>query len=209
MMNKKAFEMSIGMIVIIILSVLIFSMSLYFVFKWFGSAEELKAEIDKQTKEQIMSALQTGNQLVAIPLAIQQAKRGTSANFGIGVRNIAAEKKFAMAVSFSGAYLPDGKEIACDDQCKAYIEEHWIGGFASSDMGLVKKNEQKVFPFLIKADLNIVQGKSTPNGDYIFNVCVYVLENDVSPAPCSIGQFSQSSAVFYTGKIYQVTVKVV
>jgi len=208
-MNKKAFEMSVGMIVIIILSVLIFSMSLYFVFKWFGSAEEFKAEIDKQTSEQIMAALQSGNQLVAIPIAIQQAKRGTSANFGVGVRNIGVEKDFSLALSFSNAYLPDGKPIDCDPE---YVERNWLGSFSVSNLGKLKKNEQKVFPFMVKADLNIASGKPAPKGDYVFNVCVYDMPlsvNNEPPAPCSVGQFSQSSEVFYTSKIYQVTVKVI
>lgn len=209
MMNKKAFEMSVGMIVIIILSVLIFSMSLYFVFKWFGSAEELKAEIDKQTKEQIMSALQSGNQLVAIPIAVQEAKRGTSANFGIGVRNIGAEKDFSLALSFSGAYQPDGKPIDCNPE---YMAQNWLGAFSASNLGKLKKNEQKVFPFLIKADLNIASGRPAPKGDYIFNVCVYDVPlsvNNEAPVPCDIENFKYSSAVFYTSKIYQVTVKIV
>ncbi|VVB81896.1 Uncharacterised protein [uncultured archaeon] len=201
MMNKKAFEMSIGMIVIIILSVLIFSLSLYFVFKWFGSAEELKAQIDRQTQEQIVAALQTGNQLVAIPIAVQDAKRGASANFGVGIRNINVDKDFSLALGFSGAYQPDGKTIDCDP---AYIEQYWLGSFSSVDIGRIKKNELKVVPFLIKADLNVAPGKPAPAGDYIFNVCVF----DGLPAPCNIEQFKVSSGAFYTGKIYQVTVKV-
>ncbi|MCX6708263.1 MAG: hypothetical protein NTW67_01250 [Candidatus Woesearchaeota archaeon] len=204
MMNKKAFEMSIGMIVIIILSVLIFSMSLYFVFKWFGSAEDLKAEIDKQTQEQIVAALQSGNQLVAIPIAIQEAKRGTSANFGVGIRNIGVEKDFSLALSFSGAYLPDGKLIDCDPE---YMERNWLGSFSVSKLGKLKKNEQKVFPFMVKADLNVASGKPAPKGDYVFNVCVY--DSQITSNNCNIGQFQVSSDAFYTSKIYQVTVKVV
>ena len=208
-MNKKGFEMSIGLIVLIILSIVIFSLSLYFIFKWFGSAEELKAEIDRQTGEQITAALKTGNQLVAIPVAVQQAKRGKSASFGLGVRNIAAEKRFSMALDFSGAYYPDGMEIPVDAM---YMNERWLGGFATADIGLLKRNEQRVVPFLIKADLNVAPGVPAPMGDYVFNVCVYDKPLTVAaepPARCSIGQFKINSEAFYTSKIYQVTVKLV
>ncbi len=207
--NKRAFEMSVGMIVIIIISVLIFSMSLYFVFKWFASAEQLKAEIDRQTQEQIIGALKTGNQLVAIPIAVQQAKRGTITNFGIGIRNIAQEKPFSIAISFSDAYKPDGTQIEYERQ---YVNDHWLGAFATTNIGNIKKNEQKVIPFLIKADLNVAPNRPATAGDYIFNVCVYDTMLDVNgqpPSLCDIGQYQVNSQAFYTGKIYQVTVKIV
>ena len=212
MMNKKAFELAIGTIVILIISVVIFSMSLYFVFKWFGQAEQLKAEIDKQTREQIIAALKTGNQLVAIPISIQEAKRGRAVTFGVGVLNIGKEGPFSMAATFSGAYTPDGKEICRPvETCASYITQKWLGTFATTETFL-KKNEQKLLPVLIKADTNIEQGKATPKGDYVFNMCVYanpLRKDGTPPAPCTPGQFKTDPSQFYTGKIYQVAVKVV
>ncbi len=208
-MNKKGFELSIGLIVILILSILIFSLSLYFIFKWFGQAEQLKAEIDRQTEEQIIAALKTGNQLVAIPIAIQQTKRGDAATFGVGVRNIAEQKQFSMATGFSGAYTLDGKQITVDD---LFVTEKWLGGFAVTNTFALKKNEQKVIPMLIKADLNVEPKKATPKGDYVFNVCVYdepLRPDNTPPAECSAAQFRTNSEVYYTGKIYQVTVRVI
>ncbi|MEM3154374.1 MAG: hypothetical protein QW165_02275 [Candidatus Woesearchaeota archaeon] len=210
---KRGFELGIGMIVLIILSILIFSLSLYFLFKWFGSAEELKAEIDRSTREQIITALKSGNQLVAIPNAIRETKRGSAATFGVGIRNLAAEKQFSMAASFSGAYMPNGNVICrTGEPCAFYIEKYWLGGFATTPTFTLKKNEEKVIPQLIKADLNIDEGRTTPKGDYTFNLCVYdaPLRSDGSPpAPCTAGQFNNNPAAFYTAKIYQVTVKVV
>ncbi len=207
-MNKRAMEMSVGLIVIIILSIVIFSLSIYFTFKWFGEAETLKAEIDKQTQEQITDALKTGNKLVAIPLAIQEVKRGKSANFGVGIRNIGVDRQFSFAVAFSGAYTPDGKEIPVSVD---YINSNWLGAFSAMNVGNVRRNEQKIMPFLIRADLNTGAG-TTSKGDYIFNVCVYPAPLDYnlrSPVECSVGQFNAGSDLFYTGKIYQVTLKVV
>ncbi len=201
-------ELSIGLIVILILSVLIFSMSLYYLFTWFGRAEQLKAEIDKQTEEQILAALKTGNQLVAIPIAVQQVKRGNAATYGIGVRNIAAEGAFSMATTFSGAYTPDGRTITVDE---TYLTEKWLGAFANTPTFRLRKNEQKVIPQLIKADLNIAQGAPTPKGDYVFNICVYdsgLRPDNTPPSECSTGQYKNDPTVFYTAKIYQVTVRV-
>jgi len=213
MMNKHGFELSIGMVVTLILTILIFSLSVYFLFNWFGKAKELQAEIDRQTKEQIMTALTAGNQLVAIPIAIQQTKRGSWAAFGVGVRNIASETQFSMSTRFSGAYTPDGREICrTGDVCADYIQEKWLGNFATTPTFTLKKNEQKIIPLPVKAELNIAQGTQTTKGDYVFNVCVYdkPLRSDGAPPwPCTIAAFDEDSSVFYTGKIYQVTVKIV
>ncbi len=213
MTNKKGMELSIGLIVILILSILIFSLSLYFLFKWFGQAEELKAEIDRATHEQILTALKSGNQLVAIPIAIQEQKRGNKVTFGVGIRNLAAEKQFSMAAAFSGAYMPNGNAICtAGESCAFYIEEHWLGGFATTPTFTLKKNEEKILPLLIKTDVNIDAGRTTPKGDYTFNVCVYdkkLRDDGTPPAACSAGQFSYNPGEFYTAKIYQVTVKVV
>lgn len=210
MMNKRGFEFSIGMIVGLILSILIFSMSLYLVFKWFGSAEELKTEIDKQTQEQIRSALKTGNQLVAIPISIQETKRGNAVNFGVGVRNIATEDSFSMAVSFSEAFAPDGKIIT--EKERTYIEQKWLGTTATIDTFTLKKNEEKLIPLMLKADVSIAPGIPAQKGDYVFNVCVYKqpLRSDGQPyAACTKEQFQLSADAFYTKKIYQIVVRVI
>lgn len=213
MTSKKGLELSIGIIVVLILSILIFSLSLYFLFKWFGQAEELKAEIDKATYEQIIITLKSGNQLVAIPIAIQEQKRGKKVTFGVGVRNLAAEKQFSMAATFSGAYMPNGNAICtAGESCAFYIEEHWLGNFATTPTFTLKKNEEKIRLLLIKTDVNIDEGRTTPKGDYTFNVCAYdapLRSDGMPPAPCNAGQFANNPAAFYTAKIYQVTVKVV
>jgi len=124
--RKKGMEIAISTIVTLILGVLIFSLAISLVFKWFGQAEELKAEIDKQTTAQIAAALRAGNQLVAIPISIKEVRRANAATFGVGVRNIAKQKKFSMYTSFSGAYSPQGTRISVD---AGYIEENWLGAF--------------------------------------------------------------------------------
>ncbi len=207
--HKKGLELSVGLIVLLILSVLIFSLSLYMVFNWFGKAEVLKAEIDKQTQEQIKAALASGNTLVAIPIAIQETKRGNAANFGIGVRNVADARDFSGEIAFSGAYTQDGKSIAVNEE---YLERNWLGNFNVINTFNLKKNEQKLIPILIKVHTNVAEGVATPKGDYVFNVCIYnlPLRSDGSPpGECTVEQYRGASGVFHTGKIYQVTVRVV
>ncbi len=205
-MSKKGLEMAIGTVVMLLISVLIFSMSIYFVFKWFGGAEELKTEIDRQTQEQIVSVLKSGNTLVAIPIAIQETGRGKPVTFGMGVRNVAEGKDFSASVSFSGAYDPRGNPIPVNVD---YVEDTWLGNFNVIDTFFLQRNEQKLIPLPLRASTNIAEGIPTPKGDYVFNVCVYpapLTPNGQPPAPCSPGQ---PFGAFYTEKMYQVTVRVV
>lgn len=206
--NKKGIEMSIGIIVLLILSILIFSLSVYLVFKWFKGAEFIKAEIDKQTEEQITAALRTENALVAIPVAVRAAKKGDWVNFGLGVKNVGQEGDFSGAVSFSGAYMPDGNNILVDE---TYVNTNWLGNFEVIETFPLKKNEQKLIPLQIRAYPAIQEGVTAPKGDYVFNVCVYdkPLQDGRPWAECSVGQYNHAAGSFYTGKIYQVTVRVI
>lgn len=197
-MNSKGITFSIGMIVMLILSVLIFSLSLYFLFDWFGEAESLQGEIDRQTQEQIEAALKTGNQRVAIPVSIKDVNRGSPVTFGVGVRNILAAKEFSMSLAFSSAYTPNGLKIAAEP---TWMEQKWLGNFRTIEPFTLKKNELRVIPVVIKADTNVGQSGVTKPGDYIFNVCVW---DSPAPRQCVKDQLANA----YTGKIYQVTLRV-
>jgi len=197
--SKKGITFSIGMIVMLILSVLIFSLSLYFLFNWFGQAEVLKGEIDKQTREQIISALKTGNQKVAIPVAIQEVKRGNPVTFGIGVRNVVAAKQFSISLAFSGAYDQNGNMIPAEP---IWMTQKWLGNFRTIEGFTLQKNQQEVMPAVIKADTNMAESATTRKGDYIFNVCVWD-----SPVPQNCDRTQLDNV--YTGKIYQVTMRVI
>ncbi|MBS3148429.1 hypothetical protein J4219_06075 [Candidatus Woesearchaeota archaeon] len=206
--NKKGMEFAVGFIVMLILTIVVFGIAISLLFKWFGQAEELQAEIDKKTQEQILAALRTGNQLVVIPFSIQETTRGNPVSFGIGVRNVGSEGQFSMALSYSGAYAPDGSTIAVDP---AYVATNWLGNFNVVDTFTLKRNQQDVKPVLLRADVNVANGRPTPKGDYVFNLCVYnkpLRADGTAEAPCEIGQFRTNPAVFYTGKIYQITLRV-
>lgn len=205
MMNKKGIELSINFMVMFILAVLIFSMTLYFLFQWFGEAEDLGKEIDKQTQEQILAALRSGNQLVQIPFAVTEVQRGNRASFGIGVRNIASEREFRIDTQFSGtATNPAGRPIPVD---VSYITQNWLGNFATGTEFRLRKGEAQVMPLNIKAAVNSAPGTSTSKGDYIFDVCVFDMSQGT--APCTLSSYQSNPGAFYTGRMYQVTVRVI
>jgi len=197
-MNKRGIEFSVGFLVGLIIAILIFSLSLYFVFLWFGEAEELKGDIDRQTQDRIMSTLKTGNQQVGIPISVVDVKRGDIATFGLGVRNIGNTAEFSASVSFAGAYDEKGNQMAVDD---SYINTNWLGQLRNIAPFSLDKNEMQVVPIIVKAGTQMGQGISTQKGDFVFNVCVWQ-----GPAQeCSISKRNDA----FTQKIYQVTARVI
>lgn len=197
-MNKRGIEFSVGFLVGLIIAILIFSLSLYFVFQWFGEAEELKGDIDRQTQDRIMSTLKTGNQQVGIPISVIDVKRGDIATFGLGVRNIGNTAEFSASVSFAGAYDEKGNQMAVDDN---YINTNWLGQLRNIAPFSLDKNEMQVVPIIVKAGTQMGQGINTQKGDFVFNVCVWQ-----GPAQeCSLAKRNDA----FTQKIYQITVRVI
>ena len=72
-MNKKALELSITFIVLLIISITIFAGSLFFLQKFYKTATETREAIDRQTEAEIRALLRGGSP-VAIPLAKQKIK---------------------------------------------------------------------------------------------------------------------------------------
>ncbi|PIN76239.1 hypothetical protein COV18_00370 [Candidatus Woesearchaeota archaeon CG10_big_fil_rev_8_21_14_0_10_37_12] len=207
--SKKGFEISISMIVMLILGIILFTLSLYYLTNWFGEAEELQAVLDKQTEDQIINSLRIGNKLVAIPISVQTVTKGKRVSFGLGIRNVGDPRQFSVGIVFSKAYTPDGQTIEADEQ---FIQDNWLGRFTAMRGGMIMRNQQQVIPIGIRAYPNIGSGKATTNGDYTFNVCVYdtsLTANNEVPHPCPRTPDEFNPAEVYTGKVYQVTVRVV
>ncbi len=197
-MNSKGIEFAVGFIVMLILTIVVFIISISFLFQWFSQAEELQGEIDKRTSDQILSILKGGQQ-VAIPFALQSTRRGDIVTYGVGVKNTGEQRDFTVVTSFSGGYLPDGQELPTDKQ---HIETAWLGSFSTLGPYTLKRGEQKVIPLSVKPS-SITETTQAKQGDYIFNVCVF----SGTPTECSIENFKSNPDGFYTKKMYQVTTR--
>jgi len=197
---RKGLTLSINVVVMLIISILIFILAISMLWNWYGKAESLKADLDRQTEEQILSALRQGNQLVSLPITVKQITRGDAATFGLGVRNIGPTQTYNVQLSFSGAYTPQGRSNQNVDA--QYIEDNWLGQFQTIESITLTPNELRALPVLIKAQNNVQQNIPTPPGDYVFNICVF----DGAPQYCSPDLLQ--SDVLYTNRIYQVTVRI-
>ncbi|MEE9524982.1 MAG: hypothetical protein V3V78_00050 [Candidatus Woesearchaeota archaeon] len=100
-MNKKAVELSINFLVVVILSIVILTSGLLIVKRYFGTAEDIKAQLDEQTIAHIEELLDEGD-----PVAIASKRKvisgGESAIFGLGIFNINDDtQNFKVDIKFS------------------------------------------------------------------------------------------------------------
>jgi hypothetical protein len=172
-MDRKGLELSMTIIVLLIISVIVFIGSITLVWKLFAGAEEIKAGIDLQTKNQIEALLRSGNELVTIPVNTQQASVGQEKAFGLGIRNIAEDERgYYVLLGFSNIYDRAGKPLSGAD--KEYVESRWLGNFISEGPIYIARNKYEIVPLRVRTDTRIGENQPTPKGSIVvFNVCVF------------------------------------
>ncbi len=172
-MDKKGLELSLTVIVVIIISIIVFIGGIAFVWKMFSSAEEIKAGIDKQTKDQIEAMLREGTEIIVIPINTKQASLGSDATYGLGIRNIQQDQAFYVRIDFEGIYGSKGQRLDVIPDPE-FVESEWLGGFREIGPTIIGRNKYEVIPLRIKAGTKISGSEATPrNAIAIFNVCVF------------------------------------
>ena len=178
-MNKRAFELSVSFLVILIICIATLSFSIYIVRKFFTHAENLRMTYDERTEREIEQLLDDGSR-IAIPFDKKEIGNGEFKTFGIGILNtlnIGMENKFRITVGFNKAY--DKKNVlicSISDQRKPPSvcgePNSWLktstGTNSSSGVLIqktVKNNEQEKF-------LIGMQVKNALAGTYIFDLNV-------------------------------------
>ena len=159
-MNKKAsIELSTSFIVMLLLAIIVFGFGLYFTSQLFGKANELKADMDRNTEAQLESLMDQGLP-VAFPIQSKDAKEGT-ATFGLGVINqLDGPKNFEVKIvcktvtDINGENELDGAIVLCD-QTKTLISQPAFS---------LEKNEKK------KISIGTQVGSN--RGIYVFEVSV-------------------------------------
>lgn len=202
--SKKGIELSITFIVILIITVLLLVFSLYLLGIIGYGAASVGEQLDRTTQARIEALLKQENAIVAVPFNVKDVDVGEFALFGVGIKNIGNDSTFGMIVRFDGAYSPDGRTLAVDDN---YVNERWVGTSKESTPLPLRRNEYRSLGFTLKVDDRVAQQQSTPAGDYVFNVCVYRVGDD-KPS-CLVDSLTTEASLLYPpGKIYQVTIRV-
>lgn len=203
-MNKKAIELSVNFLVIIIISLAVFIMGIVFVNKIFLSAGKKVAEMDTQTQNELARLLDEGDK-VAMPFFQKTVIHGKTASFGVGVLNqldiskffTGYVNKFKLVVEFDEAYEKDNPTAICawnDLPC---------GGWTDPDVEVIYDQiEHDIEPYEQGMyTIAISPPKDTPQAVYIFNVAVcynpatgpspdpYQTASDICTSPYDFGYY--------------------
>lgn len=167
MKNKKGIELSVNFLVIIIFSLAMLGMAIIFFNKFFTGAQQIQANYDKQTEEQLESLLVAG-QKVAIPFTRKEVKAGNTAVFGLGILSVLpGNTEFYIDIECSKFVKSDG---STDSFCPLTNNPLW------SNSKSLNNNEH------VKIPIAIPTARNDPSGTYIFDLCVCD-ENSCSSCP--------------------------
>jgi hypothetical protein len=202
-MNKKAFELTATFLVILILTIVIFTGAIYFTKKFFTSAEQMRGTIDRQTEAEIEALLYQQGSLVALPIFKKDVARGKQTTFGLGIRNVIEKtENFYVIVAFSKGFTPEEEVITETDP--DYMNTKWL--LYNQGPYPIANNKLEMVPILASVDLNIAEDEHTQKGTYAFNICVFAktiptgfnCASPPRPLPDSV----------YSGKVYKMYVEV-
>ena len=156
--NKKAIELSINFLVVVILGLAMLSMGIIAFNKFFRGAETIRKSFDARTQAEL-EALLSGGEKVAIPFTKKEVIAGDTAVFGLGILNILGKEELFVVDVRCDELIPKGKELpeSCSDFDKniIYTSDHQL-----------KNNQQQKLPIAISTQRN------TKEGTYIINVCI-------------------------------------
>ncbi len=148
MLNKKAIQLSVNFLVVVILSLVMLGMGMFLLTQFFDFGEEIKDQISEKEEEAIEAALQQG-ELISIPLYSKTVEKGETELFGYGVYNVEVPSDFKIVDV--GGIDENGESFSTDD---------WLV-YDDSEFYL-EKNEQK------KGEIAVTVPDDAVIGTYVF-----------------------------------------
>ena len=167
--HKAAIELSINMLVMIIISIVILAAGIVLLYKFIGGAEDIKAQLDTRTDNELEQLLVDQGKQVALPLHTATLTRGSNHVFGIGILNIAVDNdKFLLHVELAKVVDEQGTDVT-NTVNKNEIKT-WL--LYDSDILTVKENEHRKESILVSIPNTALKGQ------YIFNAKFMTLLRD-------------------------------
>ncbi|MEK6808265.1 MAG: hypothetical protein AABY14_01105 [Nanoarchaeota archaeon] len=168
-LNKKAIELSVNFIVVLIISIVVFSMGIFFVKKIFEGSEKTQQSYFERYDREVQDLLCNSKDIICIPKDTIDYSKKQSPFYGIVISNILGEEyNFNLVVNFSKAYNPDNS-VLCDTNSEGSCGDpsQWLTTGYDTNPIIIKNNEQAK-----KAIALDVKGAKT--GTYVFDVRVCV-----------------------------------
>ena len=157
-MNKKAIELSVNFLVIIVLSLVMLSLGVILINKFFEAAEDIKTDLDSQTEAGIQSLLEQGK-MVAVPINRKTIIRGEHDIFGLGILNIKDSGDFKVVVRASDGFEPESNNYA------SISTDNFAGWplYFTEEFNLDRDQRRSI-------GIAIIVDKTALRGTYIFDV---------------------------------------
>ena len=161
-MNKKALELSINFLVVVIIAIVMLSLGILLINRYFLEADIIKTDIEEETEKQINQLFNQG-EIVAIPT--KTIERGKDDIAWIGILNVKDSGDFTVELIFKDAYDKlnnplDTAQLSPDDWLT------FVPGF------YLETRTQKNLP------MNIAVPKNALKGTYIYHVDVNIKEEN-------------------------------
>ena len=100
MMNsKKAFELSINMIVVMILGLAMMGVGISIFYKTYNQVVDIRENVDSQTQRQLIDLLDTGEAIV-VPINSKEGERNGYVDFDIGINKTELSFRTFLAFGF-------------------------------------------------------------------------------------------------------------
>ena len=157
-MNKKAFELSINFIVILILSIVIFGFGIKFTYDIMYKASEIKDITMKEIEAHLEDILCDSSERLCIGISAKEIRPNKPGFFTLGILNIGDESEFYIDVEAGKAYDKYDNEIS---NPLSWLLENKL---------TINSNEQE------KVGIAVQVPGGTDKGTYVLNV--YVCRNE-------------------------------
>jgi hypothetical protein len=172
--NKLGFQITIGMLVVIILSIVMLTTGISLFYKGYNQAASLKDQVDTNTQRQLDALMTSSDALIAIPFTTKDAKRGDYVDFTMGINNeLGQETHFYVCVSYSGTSA-DYSLTTMPNYYEVEDSSQWLLMSSSVKEMDVGNNEHAYVPMRIKTPKKILKGQ------YVFNVVVKYWDNSIT-----------------------------
>lgn len=201
MMNRKAFQLSINMLVVLILGLVLLGVGVGIFSQAYTKAIDIKKDVDFESQKQLQKLLQ--DDIIAVPFATKDANRGESVVYNIGLKNeLGKTKFFRVLVVYRGssAYDPDkdpfhpvrnnadvqsihdGDNFCSGQDCPAACGQDWVLMGPDDTRFKLENNAEKLFPINIVVPKTASDGAgkklALAKGQYVFNM--YICASDTA-----------------------------
>jgi len=187
-LNKRAVELSINFLVIVIISIVVLGLGLNLLYKLYEGSVEIRDVSLEDIDKQIGALVCEGTESACIGKDTQTIKRGDLGIFGLKILNLVSSDMDFEITATKGKFIKkDGTEgtFSSDIEC--------LPTCGNSRTETIRNHEEKDIAIGIKPS------KNAPSGTYIFDVVVCY--NDNNPLT-SDATGKCSNDLYYFSKIY-------